>query len=155
MVMGISTNTRLLSMAIVNDGRLIEHSIRLYKSSWSARKANMMTASMEACVRRYSIKKAILSIPPLYHQTRALKALHTRICRCFEINGIPVETGSHNVFYKYCTPGQRKSKKPMMQAIAYRFPRLHYFYRKELKNKRKYYIKLFEAVAMALHQPNQ
>ena len=36
-----------------------------------------------------------------------------------------------------------------MKTLVQQFPELYYCYQKELRNKNKYYIKLFEAVAVA------
>lgn len=150
--LGISTNTRLLGMAIITQNRLVDYSIRLHKSAWSARKANEIVTSLEPCVRRYCIKKVVLSIPHAYHQTKAFTLLRSRLCQFFEAKGIPVETMPAASLTALCHGGQKKTKKALMNALADRFPELSYCLHKELRNKNKYYIKLFEAVAVALLQ---
>lgn len=55
--------------------------------------------------------------------------------------------------YKFCSGRQRKTKARVLQALNKRYPELTPFYQKELRNKAKYYTKLFEAVGMAtLHR---
>lgn len=153
--LGISTNTRLLGMAIITQGKLVAYSIRLHKSPWSARKANMIVTGLEPCVRRYCIKKVVLSIPHAYYHTKASKVLRDRICRYFEANGIPVETASPDALATLCRPGEKKTKKALMKALVEQFPELNYYYHKELRNKNKYYTKLFEAVAAATLQQKE
>jgi len=150
--LGISTNTRLLGIAIINQHGLAEYSIRLHKSSWSASKANMIVTSLEPCVRRYCIKRVVLSIPHAHHQTNQFKHLISRICAYFEAKQIPVYTQTPETLYTFCSPEQKKTKKAIMLSLVHQFPALRYYYIKEIRNKNKYYIKLFEAVAVAVLQ---
>ncbi len=155
-VMGISTNTRLLGLAIIERNGLVEYSVRLHKSSWSPSKANLITASLEPCVRQYSIKRVILSIPPTHHQTKAFTNLQTCLEQYFTEHHIPVVTESTDSIYRVCASGTLRTKKEVMRTLSLQFPELHSFYQKELRNKNRYYVKLFEAVGIAvLHSERQ
>lgn len=148
-VLGISTNTRLLGLAIIHQGKLLDYSIHLDKSPWSPSKANKIVTSLEPCVRQYCIKKVILSSPYAHHQTKAYQALISLLTKFFQEKNIPVYTESPETFYSLCPEGQKKTKKTAMKALAESFPELTYCYQKEVRNKTRYYIKLFEAVAVA------
>lgn len=150
--LGISTNTRLLGMAIINQGRLVDYSIHLHKLPWSASKANKIVTSLEPCVRRYCIKKVVLSIPYAHHQTKAFKILLSRICASFKAQGIAICTEPPEALYSFCKTEQKKTKKALMKSLTEQFPQLCYCYQKEMRNRSKYYIKLFEAVAVAALQ---
>ena len=147
--LGISTNTRLFSMAIIKRDSLVDYSIQLHKSSWSPSKANKIVTSLEPCVRRYCIKQVALSIPYEHHQTKEFKHLIACIQRYFEAKEIPVYTKTPEALHSLCSSEQKKTKKALMKSIVEQFPELRYCYLKELRNKNKYYIKLFEAVAVA------
>lgn len=147
--LGISTNTRLLAVAIINSGRLLDYSIHLHKQPWSPSKANLIINNLEACARRYSIKNVVLSIPHEYHQTKALRFLLSRICKHFKKKAITVTSQNVTAFYSLCPSEQKKTKKTLMETVVKLFPELNYCYLKEQRNKNKYYIKLFEAVAAA------
>jgi hypothetical protein len=149
-VLGISTNTRLLGLAIITgQNRLAEYSIRLYKPSWSPSKANMIVTSLEPCVRQYCITSVVLSIPYVHHQTEAFTHLIYRIRDFFEAKGIPVCAETPEAFNSLYPPGEKKTKKALMKALCLQFPQLSYCYHKEMRNKKRYYSKLFEAVAVA------
>ena len=45
--LGISTNTRLLGLAIINRGVLLDYSIHLHKSPWSPSKANLIVTKLD------------------------------------------------------------------------------------------------------------
>ncbi|MEK7228202.1 MAG: hypothetical protein AAB681_02515, partial [Patescibacteria group bacterium] len=147
--LGISTNTRLLGLAIINQGCLVDYSIHLHKSSWSPSKADKIITSLEPCVRRYCIKNIVLSIPHVHYQTKEFKTLISGIKKHFETKDLTVYTEPPETVYSFCPPEQKKTKKAMMKSLANRFPELGYSYLKELRNKKRYYIKLFEAVAVA------
>lgn len=152
-ILGISTNTRLLGTAIIEKGVLAEYSIRLFKTSWSPSKATRIITSLEPCVRQYSIKKVVLSIPPPYHQTEAFKLLLSRLSKYFEHKQIPVVFASPEQLLSLCAIHEKQRKKTLMDTLCKRYPELIYCHKKEVRNKSKYYIKLFEAVAAAtLHQ---
>lgn len=151
--LGISTNTRLLGMAIINEhGALAEYSIHLHKSPWSPSKADLILTSLKPCVRQYCITRVNLSIPYVHHQTEAFRQLIYRIRAFFEAKGIPVFAETPEAFHSLYPPGQKKTKKVLMHLLTVQFPQLTYCYQKELRNKNKYYIKLFEAVAVAVIQ---
>jgi hypothetical protein len=147
--LGISYNTRLLGLAIIKQDTLLDYSIRLHKSSWSPTKAEMILASLEPCVRQYCIKKVILSIPYAHHQTEAFKILIYRIRDFFEAKGISVIAETPEAFHHLFQNGQKKTKKELMNNLCLLYPQLSYCRVKEMRNKNKYYYKLFEAVAVA------
>lgn len=150
MVLGISTNTRLLGLAIISEGCLQEYFIRLDKSPWSPTKADKIVSQLEPCVRQYCIKKVILSSPHAYHQTTANEHLQYCIRTYFEAQQIPVVLQTPQAFYSLCPAGEKKTKKAVLKALVSQFPQLTYCYQKELRNKKRYYMKLFEAVAAAM-----
>jgi hypothetical protein len=150
MVLGISTNTRLVSIALISQNSLIEHSITLHKSSWSPVKRDLIIASLEPCVRQYCIKRVFLSIPHVHHQTPAYKELSKAITHFFQSRQVPVYTKTPKAFAAFCPERKKKRTKEMMKSLVQRFPELEPYYRKELRNKKRYYFKLFEAVAMAV-----
>lgn len=151
--LGISTNTRLLGLAIISQGGLVDYSIHLHKSSWSPAKATTIVTSLEPCVRQYCIKRVVLSIPYAHHQTEAFRYLIYSIREFFEAKNIPVYAETPEAIHSLYPPGQKKTKKALMSSLALQFPQLTYCYHKEMRNKNKYYIKLFEAVAVAtLHE---
>lgn len=150
---GISTNTRLVGVAIIINGELEVYKVQLHKSSWSFSKVTEIITSLEACVRQYSIKQVILSIPPAHCQTKEFLYLMKRIKQFFNQQTIPVISEPSSALHVFIKEHKRTTKKKLMRALVEKFPELHVEYEKEMRNKNKYYIKLFEAVGMAaLHE---
>lgn len=154
-ILGISTNTRLVGRAIISEGRLTEYAIRQHKSPWSPAKATKIISSLEACVRRYSVKQVVLSIPPEYHQTKEFKQLRTRIKAYFAKKGIPVVEALPETLEAFVPEDEKRIKQMLMKSLASHFPELEYYRKKELRNKHKHYIKMFEAIAVAVVHEGQ
>lgn len=148
-ILSISTNTRLLGLAIITEQGLQDFSIRLYKAPWSPRKANLMITGLEPCVRQYCPKTVILSIPPLHYQTKEWQMFKNLLCNHFAARGIAVQLCEHTKLHALCTPDVRPTKDALMQSMALAYPQLRRLYKRELRNKHRYYIKLFEAVGAA------
>ncbi|MBL7737800.1 MAG: hypothetical protein JNK14_01185 [Chitinophagaceae bacterium] len=93
-----------------------------------------------------------MSIPREYHQTKAFKILLSAIRKHFAEAGIPVLDYPTESIYLFCPPQHKKIKRVAMIGLTERHPELRYCLNKELRNKNKYYLKLFEAVAVATLQ---
>ena len=147
--MGISTNTRLIGIAIIINGELQEYKVRLHKSPWSPEKATEIITALEPCVRQYCIKRVVLSIPPAHCRTDEFLYLIDRLKQFFKQEQIEVISEASTALHVFIKEHTRKTKKKVMRALVERFPELNWYYLKEMRNKNKYYIKLFEAVGMA------
>jgi hypothetical protein len=91
----------------------------------------------------------ILSIPPSQYQTNEFRVLTERIKTFFESHHIEVITKSVQALQIFCNERGRKTKKKVMRGLSARFPELDVLYRRELRNRNKYYVKVFEAIGMA------
>ncbi len=88
-------------------------------------------------------------MPYEHHQTKAFKLLITSIREYFKSKSIPVFAETPEAFTSLYPPGQKKTKKVFLQALTLQYPQLSLCYYKEIRNKKRYYIKVFEAVAVA------
>ncbi|MFN8250235.1 MAG: hypothetical protein U0V75_00030 [Ferruginibacter sp.] len=140
-------------MAVINREGLLDYKLHLNKSPWSPSKANLIIATLEPCVRQYCIKRVVLSSLHVHYHTPAYKELISCLQSYCTANKIPLFIETPSSFDRVYPQGVKKSKKALMSVLVEQFPQLTYCYQKELRNKNKYYYKLFEAVAAAmLHQ---
>ncbi|MBS1511092.1 MAG: hypothetical protein JST86_09635 [Bacteroidetes bacterium] len=149
MTLGISSNTRLVSLAVVDNDALVDTFTQLHKDRWSDDKAQTIVAAIGASISSYSISKVVIAIPHRYHQTQAHQSLMAAVCHFFVVRNIPIITASPTDIAALCTEGKVKSNTALMELLVERFPELRTFHQRELRNKNKYYYKLFEAVAVA------
>ena len=148
-ILAISTNTRLLGLAVHRGTELVTCKLCRFPDSWSPHKATLFPTGLEPCVRQYSIKTVILSIPPLHHQTKEWWVVRDRLCAYFELQGIRFYEMPQTKLYALCPPPQKRTKVSMMEHLCQHYPQLTRYYKRELRSAKRYYMKLFEAVGTA------
>lgn len=147
-VLGISANSRVLGLAIVHNNQLIDFKVRLHKSGWTDAKARKMIAGLHSSIQEHSISRVALTIPHAHYTTKETQALITKIKAHCHKKKIRVSTCDQAALYSLCEASKAK-KKALMKAMVNRYPELIIQCRKELRNKNRYYHKLFEAVGAA------
>ncbi len=145
-VLGISANSRLLAMAIIKDRELYDFKIHLFKEKWSNEKLKRILAHITPCIEQHAIANIALTIPHAHYQNKETKKLITQIKTVCEKKNCSVTTYTPHSFHSLFEETRAK-KKALMKSLVEKYPELLFPYRKELKNKRRYYHKLFEAVA--------
>ena len=147
-VLGISANSRIISVAIVDDGVLLDYRVHLFKEQWSDVKAIRMVNTLHSCLSDFSITSIAILLPYVHHVTPHTTQLLTGIHEFLAAKECAISTYKASSLYSLCETSKAK-KKALMKALTALYPDLQHIYRKELRNKNKYYYKLFEAVGAA------
>jgi len=148
-IMGLSFNTRNLGLAVVKLDQLVDYSSKLHKEKWTPQKREMILTSLGSCVDGYNIQKITLSIPHPRHQTNEFTQLVTAIIALAQMRHIEVITYTPKDLLLFIPGYKKKNSKVFMKQLVLLFPELEPYYEKELRNKNKYYFKMFEAVGVA------
>ena len=147
-VLGISSNSRVVGIAIIRKTMLLDCNVHYYKESWSPLKANRILGCLSHYHKDHSITNIAIVIPHAQYQNKETKALLKLIEKHCTKKKILLSAYQPEAFH--CLHQEAKAKKKaMMKALTEIYPELIPIYRKELRNKRRYYIKLFEAVSVA------
>lgn len=149
-ILGISFSTRQTGLAVFTSS-LVDYSLSLYKERWSSHKRDMILASLGACIRKHYIKHIALSIPEDYHQTKQFKELLSTIITFATMNNIPYTSYPVSEVYRTLGSPIRRTRASLMKRLVMFYPELEIYQQREGRNRNKYYIKLFEAVAVAAH----
>lgn len=148
-ILGLSFSTRNQGLAVVKLNLLVDYSLKLYKGKWSLQKKELILTSLATCIESYNIQKLALSIPSKCHQTEWCKELLTSILALAKMYSITVIEYSTKELLLLIPNSTKRPKKGLMKRLVELFPELITYYKKELNNKHKYYIKMFEAIAAA------
>jgi hypothetical protein len=146
-ILGLSFNTRMLGLAVITENDLVDYHIELRKESWTPHKRELILTSLQPWFERYSIKNIALSIPyekQTSQQTKQLIESLTRHCKEKNIRLATYNPKALRSFHR-----EAQTKKEIMKMLAMKYPDLLFHYHKEMSNKNKYYVKLFEAAAVA------
>jgi len=146
-ILGLSMNSRMLGLAIISGNRLVDHHIQLRKEPWTPRKRELILASLQPWLERYSIKHIAVSIPYEKQTSSQTKELLASCTDHFSKKKIRLSSYPAKALHVLCE--EAKAKKEIMRTLAEKYPELSFYYHKEMRNKNKYYVKLFEAVGVA------
>jgi hypothetical protein len=148
-VLGLSVSTRMLGLAVISGGIILDYHIKLRKEPWNASKQEMILASLAPWCSSFPITNVALSIPYAHKTSSQNKTLLESIKRYFTERKIPLCSYPPQALQELCTEASGVSKKEVMKTLAELYPELGHYYRKEVENINKYYVKLFEAVGVA------
>ena len=147
-ILGISTNSRVVGIAILKDKVLVDFNVHYYKESWSGTKAFRIIGCLNQYDKRYSINNIAIAIPYEYYQNKETKALTKLIEKHYYKKKLLISAFTPEALNSLHQETKAK-KKAMMECLLEYYPELSSLHKKELRNKRRYYFKLFEAVAVA------
>jgi Holliday junction resolvasome RuvABC endonuclease subunit len=148
-VLGISPGTRVLGLAVIRDGELAEWRVKGFKETWSSEKhRNILSTIHKLCeyhgVRILSVKK----IDPL-RSSPQLDRLIRNLIKQAKRHGIKVIQYSLSDLDYNLRTGKKQTKDNISAQVAEKHQEVRNEYLRERNNRREYYTKMFEAIAMA------
>jgi hypothetical protein len=147
--LGISPGTRVIGLAVMYKGKLIEWKVKSFKEAWSKDKRKVILESIDRMVDYYGIRViAIKKVDPV-RCTRQLDVLISAIVRQSERNHIKVRLYSLSDLDYDVREGRKQTKESLSLQVVNKYPVLKKKYLRERNNRTEYYTKMFEAVAMA------
>lgn len=147
-VLGISANSRVVGIAVVKKTVLLDFNVHYYKESWSEVKANRILGCLTQYHKRHSITNIAIAIPYAHYQNKETKALIKLIEKHCRKKKILLSSYQPEAIHSLHQEAKAK-KKALMKCLTDHYPELIPIHKKELRNKRRYYFKLFEAIAVA------
>ncbi len=149
--LGLSFSTRMLGIAVFKENTLVDYFLKLHKAKWSIEKLEFILASLASCLEHYAITDVVILMPERHCQTSDFMSLLAAIESFFEeYNLSTVLYDVKEVYREFGSPVKR-TRNSLMKRMVLFYPELEQYYQKELTNKNKYYVKLFEAVAVGAH----
>lgn len=142
-ILGVSLGSRTTGVAIIKDSELlVARSVTLRNKATKTH-----TAMLSSYITQYQIATAVIKMPPPTHITRRLKEVLRQCLALFQYHGCMVEYNDTR-FIKERLP-ELANKKAVMRFASTTYPALIPLHQKELANKQKYHLKMFEAVVVA------
>jgi hypothetical protein len=148
-ILGISYKTRIQGLAVIKSQMLMDYSLKLHKDRWGPHKRDSILSSLVSCIKDYAITTICLSIPRHHQQTKEWKEIYVLIRSLAYQQKIRLVEYSPSELLSLCIGRGKRTKGLLMQSIASLYPELESYFHKEISNKNRYYLKLFEAVGVA------
>ncbi|HAO09430.1 MAG TPA: hypothetical protein DCQ50_21160 [Chryseobacterium sp.] len=139
----------MLGLAVMQSDSLIDYSVKLYKETWSPVKMDHMRTSLTSAIDNYNITDMVLSIPPIHFQAGPFQELWVEIAALGHAKSLTMKMYRQAELQAMCGNDERMTRRSLMEAVIHLYPELELYYKRELRNKNKYYHKMFEAVAAA------
>ena len=148
-LLGISPGTRIIGLAVIYKGELIEWKVKTFKESWSLQKRKAILNAIDRlcdyhCIQTIAVKKVdpLRSSPPLEKLVGAIESLAQR--RQIQVWQYALSDLDYDL-----RTGRKLTKGNLSEQVAEKHPQLRNTYLKEQNNRKEYYTKMFEAIAMA------
>jgi len=146
MILGISPGTRSIGTAVMRKGKLVEWKVKTFKGAWNKKKLNIILAFIEEYAEHYDLQKVVLKKVQPDKSSRQLDLLVQEIFKLFRHKKISVISYSLEDLQKLW--GRDTSGKAGAHAQARKYPQLRRQCTIERQNRREYYTKMFEAIAV-------
>ena len=146
-ILALSINTRMTGLALFINGNLIDYSLKFYKDTFSQKKLDTLNANLQSSTHNLSIQYIVLSMPHPFYQTKEFLMLIEVVERFANEHSIAFTKYATKDLYFAFASRVNPSRKSLMHRMVLFYRELEEYEFKELRNKNKYYIKLFEAVA--------
>jgi hypothetical protein len=148
-LLGISPGTRIVGLAVLYKGELVEWKVKTFKELWSGDKRKAILQTIDRLCGYHSIEVMVIKkIDPL-RSSPQLDTLVAAIIRQAERKRIRVQQYSLSDLDYDLRSGKKQTKDELAEKVAERHPEFRKEYLKERNNRREYYMKMFEAIAMA------
>ena len=148
-LLGISPGTRIIGIAVIIKGELVEWKVKSFKNKWCNEKQAAILSIISRLIEYYDVRVISLKrIDPL-KSSNQLDALVAAIEKLGVDRNIIVKRYSLSELDYDKRSGKRDGKEKLTESIVEKHPELKKEYQKERNNRREYYTKMFEAIAMA------
>ena len=148
-LLGISPGTRVVGLAVIQKGVLVEWKVKTFKEMWSGDKRRAILGTIDRICEYHAIQVlALKKIDPLKSSPQ-LDRLITSILKRAKRNGIRVYQYSLSDLDYDLQTGKNKNKSELTEKVANKHPEVQKEYLLERNNRKEYYTKMFEAIAMA------
>ena len=148
-ILGISPGTRVIGLAVIKDGELVEWKVKTFKEMWSGSKRKAILHTIDRLCEYHNVGVLSLKkIDPL-RSSPQLDKLITAISKQAIRNHIKVNMYSLSDLDYDLRTGKKQTKDNLSEQVAEKHPELKHEYLQERNNRREYYTKMFEAIAMA------
>jgi Holliday junction resolvasome RuvABC endonuclease subunit len=148
-ILGISPGTRIIGLAIIQKGELVEWKVMTFKQMWSADKRKAILVTIDKLCDYHGIQVLVIKKVDPLRSSPDLDSLVAAIVRQAERRPIKVKLYSLSDLDYNIQTDKKQTKEGIREQVANRHPELKNDYLKERNNRREYYTKMFEAIAMA------
>lgn len=148
-IIGINPGTRYLGISVFQDSDLRDWRIKVFQEKWSVEKIKKIKNTISSLIDDY--EPNVLAIKKLHpsRSSKNLKLLTAWIKESCKKKGLRILQFSIKELEDFFLSNEKLNKKNLTKKISLEYPELIHQISREKSNKNPYYIRMFEAVALA------
>lgn len=149
LILGISLSRRAIGMSLLSYGSLIKWNVQSFRKVEGDTKDRLIVHSIRQLLTKYPIEVVSVKIPDNIERYGKLVKLVGLINTLCERKGITCHFYTLKDIKGYYSEDIRINKQALMQFVMDKYSVLIPSYQKEITGSKEYYVKIFEAVAVA------
>ena len=150
---GLSPGTRHIGIAVLHKKQLITWRVQTFKGKWSQYKETAIVEALQKLFASYDVEMAAVKLPDLFPDSLAFSQVLGIINRLCEQPGIRASYYTLSEIKQHFSNNPKVNKEAIIAYLVHRYPELMPEYKKEQQKRSKYYVRIFEAVAVGLVSP--
>jgi hypothetical protein len=149
-ILGINQGTRYIGLAVFSGTVLCHWAVKTLRGQWSKAKLKKAVEIIKRVVDHYHPSAiALKSMSPI-RSSRNLRLLSANIRRIAQLKHIKTfEYAISDLKRHHSGEMTLRNKKQLAEILASQYPDLYFELEKEKRNRNPYYMRMFEAVALA------
>jgi len=148
-IIGINPGTRYLGIAVLDGSELLDWRIKTLTGKWSEEKIKKTIGIVSDLIDRYEPNVLVIKKLHPSRRTENLLRMSNKIKEYARRKGLKVCQYSIKEIEKSFIEGGKLNKRNLIKEVVKRYPELHCALKKEKSHSSPYYIRVFEAVALA------
>jgi Holliday junction resolvasome RuvABC endonuclease subunit len=150
-ILGINQGTRYLGLAVISGTMLRDWKVKTLKNKWSQAKLRKALRIVKTLIDQYQPTAIAIKRLNSYRSSQSLRMLTLNICKIARIKHVKAfEFSISDLKRHYSGEESICNKKQLAEVLASQYPDLYFELEKEKKNRNPYYMRMFEAVALAV-----
>ena len=149
-ILGINQGTRYMGLAVISGTVLRDWKVKTLKGKWSRAKLKHAVRMMRRIIEHYQPSAIALKRLNPCHSSKSLRTLTMNIRQVAKTKHIKTfEFSISDLRRDHSGEQAIRNKKQLAQILASQYPDLYFELEKEKQNRNPYYMRMFEAVALA------
>jgi len=148
-ILGISPGTRVMGLAVLRHGELVEWKVKTFKEMWSREKRKAILSTIKRLCEYHAVDVLVLKkVDPLRSSPQLDRLINNIATQAMKQRIKVVYYSLADLDFDLRT-GSKPTRDGIAEKVVERHPILRPEYHKERNNRKEYHMKMFEAVAMA------
>ncbi|OJW84508.1 MAG: hypothetical protein BGO69_10975 [Bacteroidetes bacterium 46-16] len=147
---GLSPGSRYIGIAVLYKRELIAWRVHTFRGKWSDAKRQAMLATLEKLFAAYAIEAVAVKVSDKLPDSFSFGQVLGLINVLCERQGIKAKYCTLSDIKRQFSSNKQVTKEAIVSYLVHKYPELTTEYRREERNQSKYYIRVFEALAVVL-----